>query len=80
MHKQFFELTTKAQYNYIMANPTKESVLESIQEYDEIGLDAFAEKYGTGKRSYYEILYNGKTYQARAISVSYTHLRAPRRS
>ena len=42
MHKQFFELTTKAQYNYIMANPTKESVLESIKEYDEIGLDAFA--------------------------------------
>ena len=50
-----------------MANPTKESVLESIQEYDEIGLDAFAEKYGTGKKSYYEILYKGKTYQARAI-------------
>ena len=43
-----------------MANPTKESVLESIQEYDEIGLDAFAEKYGTGKRSYYEILYKNR--------------------
>ncbi len=60
MHKQFFELTTKAQYNYIMANPTKESVLESIKEYDEIGLDSFAKKYGTGIRSYYEILYKNR--------------------
>jgi len=50
-----------------MANPTKESVLESIKEYDEIGLDAFAKKYGTGKKSYYDILYNEKTYLARAI-------------
>ena len=50
-----------------MANPSKESVLESIKEYDEIGLDAFAEKYGTGKKSYYDILYNEKTYLARAI-------------
>ena len=33
-----------------MANPTKKSVLESIKEYDEIGLDAFAEKYGTGPK------------------------------
>ena len=44
-----------------MANPTKESVLESIKEYDEIGLDAFEKKYGTGKKSYYDILYNEKT-------------------
>ncbi len=39
-------MTTKAQYNYFMANPTKKSVLESIKEYNETGLDAFAEKYG----------------------------------
>ena len=44
-----------------MANPTKNSVLESIKEYDEIGLDAFAKKYGTGTRSYYDIVYNEKT-------------------
>ena len=50
-----------------MANPTKESVLESIKEYDGIGLDAFAKKYGTGTRSYYDIVYNEKTYLARAI-------------
>ncbi|MEE3002735.1 MAG: hypothetical protein VX335_00070, partial [Pseudomonadota bacterium] len=50
-----------------MVNPSKESVIESIKEYDEIGLDAFTKKYGTGKKSFYDILYNEKTYLARAI-------------
>ena len=30
----------------IMANPTRESVLQSVKEYDEIGLDEFSKLYG----------------------------------
>jgi hypothetical protein len=51
----------------IMANPTRESVLQSIKEYDEIGLDEFSKLYGTGKKSYFDIFYEGKTYLARAV-------------
>lgn len=60
-----------------MVNPNKDSVLKSIEEYDEIGLDAFIKKYGTSKISYYDILHGEKTYSARAIYISAYNLVNP---
>mgnify|MGYP000864599598 CR=1 FL=1 len=60
-----------------MVNPNKDSVLRSIEEYNEIGLDSFAKKYGTGTKSFYDLVYEDKHYLARAIYVSAYNLVNP---
>lgn len=46
---------------------TKKDVKEAIAEFDEIGRDAFLQKYGFGKSRGYFLKFNGKKYDSKAI-------------
>lgn len=46
----------------------REAVLDAIREYDELGRDAFLEKYGFGLSKRYFIEVNGKRYESKAIA------------
>lgn len=43
------------------------AVLRAVEEYDEIGRDAFLAKYGFGRAREYFLEYNGKSYDSKAI-------------
>lgn len=43
------------------------AVLEAIQEYDELGADAFRAKYGYGPAKSYQLIHNGRSYDSKAI-------------
>jgi hypothetical protein len=43
------------------------AVQQAIDEYDEIGRDAFLEKYGFGYSKSYWLIHNGRTYDSKAI-------------
>ncbi len=47
---------------------TREAVLSAIAEMDELGRDAFLEKYGFRRALRYTISYNGKSYDSKAIA------------
>src|SRR6516162_9609240 len=45
----------------------RDAVLEAMQEYDEIGQDAFLKKYGYSPARRYRLVHNGKSYDSKAI-------------
>lgn len=46
---------------------SRDAVLEAIREYDALGQDAFLVKYGYSRARRYQLLYDGKRYDAKAI-------------
>ena len=46
----------------------KDSVLQAIKEFDEIGQSAFLDRYGFGKSTSYYLLFEGKIYDSKAIA------------
>lgn len=46
---------------------TAESVVKAIEEFDQIGRDAFLQKYGFGTTRLYHLLANGRSYDSKAI-------------
>lgn len=49
-------------------NISRESVLKAMAEYDELGQDAFLEKYGFGRARTHMVWYQGKSYDSKAIA------------
>lgn len=47
---------------------TRQSVLNTLAEYDELGRDAFLAKYGYSKARTYVLVYEGREYDAKAIA------------
>ena len=46
-------------------------VLEAVAEYDRLGQEAFLEKYDFGKALTYRLVYDGKSYDSKAIAYRY---------
>jgi hypothetical protein len=46
---------------------TRDAVLKAIDEYDELGQDAFLSRHGFGSARSYFLIRNGKTYDSKAI-------------
>ena len=46
---------------------TRDDVLKAIAEFDELGQDAFLDKYGMGKATGYLLHYGGREYDSKAI-------------
>jgi len=64
--------------------PTREAVLRTIAEHDELGEEAFLERYGYGEALAYFLVHDGKQYASKAIyGVAHKHVavdRAPLRN
>src|ERR1700761_1806108 len=50
-----------------LASITREAVLAAIAEYDELGQDVFLDKYGFHPARSYVLVYDGKSYDSKAI-------------
>src|SRR5690349_11631379 len=46
---------------------SRTAILEAIREYDQIGQDAFLQKYGFGRSRDYIVLHDGKTSDSKAL-------------
>ena len=58
-----------------LASITREAVLAAITEYDELGQDAFLDKYGFHPARSYLLVHDGKSYDSKAIvGVAHGHL------
>jgi hypothetical protein len=54
---------------------TRDAVLKAIDEYDELGQDAFLSRHGFGLARSYFLIRNGKTYDSKAIvGVAHSYL------
>jgi hypothetical protein len=51
-----------------LADLTKDAVLKTVEEFDELGRDAFLVKYGFGKSRGYFLEHAGKRYDSKAIA------------
>src|SRR6266498_2850587 len=47
--------------------PSREAVLQALQEFDELGRDAFLQKYGFGRANHWFLVRNGTQYDSKAI-------------
>jgi len=53
---------------------SREAVLEAIAEYDELGRDAFLQKYGFDRSRYFVVAYEGKEYDSKPLlGAGYAH-------
>ena len=51
-----------------LSNLTTEAVFEAIQEFDQLGRDAFLKKYAFGKARSFELQFGGRSYDSKAIA------------
>ena len=51
-----------------LSDLTAEAVMRAIQEFDQLGRDAFLNKYGFGKARTYEVWIDGRSYDSKAIA------------
>jgi hypothetical protein len=51
----------------VLSNVSREGVLAAVAEFDEIGREAFLEKYGFGEARSYFLVINGRRYDSKAI-------------
>ena len=47
---------------------TREDVLQTIAEFDQLGRDAFLNRYGFGQSRSYFLVHNGRYYDSKAIA------------
>lgn len=58
-----------------LASITREAVLAALAEYDDLGQDAFLDKYGFDPARSYLLVHNGKSYDSKAIAgLAHGHL------
>ena len=51
-----------------LSDLTASAVIKAIQEFDQLGRDAFLKKYGFGKARSYELRIDGRSYNSKAIA------------
>ena len=51
-----------------LSDLTASAVVKAIQEFDQLGRDAFLKKYGFGKARSFDLRMNGRSYDSKAIS------------
>ena len=51
-----------------LSDLTASAVIKAIQEFDQLGRDAFLKKYGFRKAQSYDLRINGRSYDSKAIA------------